>query len=210
MSLPPPPAGLRAEQRHRLAAGTVLHRIHDAALAGDAFNPGLGRPQRFSPLAQPDGTVIPTLYGGESLDCAAFESVFHDIDVTVAFRTVDGRAVEARAASRLATTRPLALVPLFQPDLAALRLRREWLIGTPAAAFSATAAWAAALHAAAPEADGLIWTSARCDPAWCVLLYGDRAAAALTVEETAPIGEAEALLAAIRAAASRADITLVY
>jgi hypothetical protein len=188
----------------------VLHRIHDASLAGDAFNPGLGRPQRFSPLARADGAPIPTLYGGESFDCAAFESVFHDIDVTAPFRTVDGRAVEARAASRLVAARPLALVPLFQPDLAALRLRREWLVGAAAADFAATAAWAAAIHAAAPEADGLIWTSARCDPAWCVLLYGDRAAGALTVEATARIGAEEALLAAIRAAAARADITLVY
>ncbi len=47
-----------AYNSHVLAAGTILHRIHDARFGACEFNPGLGH-SRFAPF-EVDGAKVPT------------------------------------------------------------------------------------------------------------------------------------------------------
>ena len=64
------------------AKDRVIHRIHEEHDAGDVFNPGLRGNARFSPIKDSTATAIPTLYGGDSFECAAMETVFHDVPYT--------------------------------------------------------------------------------------------------------------------------------
>ncbi len=72
-----------------------------------------------------------------------------------------------------AGTRPCPAA-LFTPDLKAWGLQRRDLIDTPKSIYARTVHWAAAIHAAAPDLDGSVWTSRQCDPERCVILFGDR------------------------------------
>ena len=72
---------------------------------------------------------------------------------------------------------------------------------------SATALWAAALHAAHPTLDGLIWTSKRCDPDQALVLFGDR----VTANDLAPMSTqrvvaTSSLWAAVQAFGKRAGV----
>jgi hypothetical protein len=125
------------------------------------------------------------------------------------FRTVPLAALEGRAHADLVTTRPLLLCPLFQPELAAWGIERRQLIDTLPDAYRRTARWAAAVHAAAPAIQGLVWTSRRCDPECAMMLFGDRVpAATLQVVGTTRLRDG-IVLARLRAAGRRAGITLV-
>jgi hypothetical protein len=206
----PPPARFPKLTPKRLPAGTLWHRNHLAAYAADAFNPCEGEPGRFSPIRDAAGACIPSLYAADSAEAAAFETVFADLTPGAAVQTVRLAKVLARAASGLVTRRELALLPLFAPDLHALGLARAALIDTPKSAYAATARWAEALHRAAPGAQGLIWTSRRCDPAGCVLLFGDRVAREdLEVVETSRLDRDPALLLTLRDWGQRAGITII-
>lgn len=208
--LSPPPLPFPAITPFALPAGTRLHRIHDAAFAPDAFNPGLGRPSRFAPIRSAAGTVIPTAYFATTLDCAVHETVFHEVVPAAPFKTVPHDALRGRDHAELDTTVPLTLCPLFQPELSRLGVTRADLIDTLPDAYAATARWAEAIHAARPAVQGLVWTSRRCDPDLAVLLFGDRVpSAALAVLGRADITRTPALLAAIRAIGARAGITIV-
>lgn len=187
--------------------GTLIHRVHDRSLDGQAFNPGLGAPTRFAPLRPPDGTVIPTLYAGSTLEAALFETLFHDIPPEAALKTVPRALVASRAHSVLAVRRPLRLAELRAPDLHRWGLPREGLVAAPPTDYAATAPWALAAHEAFPDLDGLIWTSNRCDPADALVLWGTRADGALSVAARRE-GTDPALLAEVRAAAARAGIVL--
>jgi hypothetical protein len=208
--LPPPPRPFPAIRPFALPAGTRLHRVHDAAFAPDAFNPGLGRPSRFAPLRSTAGEVIPTAYFATTLECAAHETVFHEVAAVAPFKTVPHDALRGRDHAELDTIQPLAPCPLFQPDLSRLGIKRADLIDTLPDTYAATARWAEAIHAADPAVQGLVWTSRRCDPDLALLLFGDRVPlAALTVMARAGITTTPALLASIRAIGTRAGITIV-
>ena len=76
-------------------AGQAIHVIHDAAFEPQSFNPGvdadgaLRNPTRFAPIRDRKGRVVPYLYDGSSLDCAIFETVFHNVPVDAPDKFVD-------------------------------------------------------------------------------------------------------------------------
>ena len=131
MPVPPPPDPLPRPNLRVLPEGTRLHRIHDRRLAGDAFNPGLGAPTRFAPLRRTDGTAIPTLYAGSTLEAALFETLFHDIPPGAPLKTVPRALAASRAHSILVAGRPLRLAELRAPDLHLWGLPREGLVAAP-------------------------------------------------------------------------------
>src|SRR5438067_1534201 len=69
--------------------GLVFHRVHDALYGATEFHPGTSGNARFSPIRNKAGGPIPTLYGGASFECAAMETVFHDIPFTAGFKAYD-------------------------------------------------------------------------------------------------------------------------
>ena len=207
---PPPPRHFPAVNPFTLKAGTELHRTHASKFRSAEFNPCRGQPMRFSPIVGGDGLCVPSLYAASTREAAAFETIFHDIDARAAFKSVRQDVVEARSVSRIANRRTLRLAPLFTPDLKAWGLARHDLIDTPKSAYGRTVAWAAALHRAEPDIEGLIWTSRQCDPDLAVLLFGDRVADSdFDVMERRDIAADAALLLELRGFGRRAGIVIV-
>jgi RES domain-containing protein len=207
--IPPPPDPFPAVNRRPLPAGSEIHRIHDIAFAANGFNPGRGRPTRFAPLVRADGTPIPTAYAAADYECAAHETVFHEIQHDAPRKTIPYLNLVPLAHALLRTRRELVLASLFEPDLNAWGLTRGQLIDTLAEAYGETAAWALAIHESWTDLDGLVWTSRRCDPRQAYLLFGDRVREA----DLDPLGETRIVasndaLARLRGFGARAGITI--
>jgi RES domain len=209
--IPPPPATFPAINRINVPAATDLHRIHNSSFTGNSFNPCLGRPSRFAPLVRADGTCIPTMYAATSLECAAHETVFHEIQHDAKYKSIGYREIENLDYSIIRSRRDLVLAPLFEPDLNRWELTRRQLIDTFAADYEATAKWAIAIHDNFSDIDGLVWTSRRCDPERAYLLFGDRLPVHLIDPvHRARISETNELLLQIRGFADRANILIAF
>ena len=70
-------------------SGQAIHRVHLDSYDGNAFNPGMKGNARFSPIQDVAGASIPTLYGGTTFDCAAMETIFHDVPFAPGLKTFD-------------------------------------------------------------------------------------------------------------------------
>lgn len=166
-------------------SGQPIHTLHNADFEPDSFDPGidaggvLNKPTRFAPIHDVRGRVVPYLYGGSSLDCAIFETVFHDVPIEAADKFVDLDNFAQRAHGQLVPTRDLQLVNLTSDGLHRLKVPKAELITSPAADYLQTAPWAQALHRQYPLLDGLLWMSRQRDRDHAVLLFGDRAGGAL-------------------------------
>ncbi|KKX63763.1 RES family NAD+ phosphorylase [Pseudomonas putida] len=68
----------------------------------------------------------------------------------------------------------LRLVDLSSKALRALNISRNELIDTNGNLYPVTRKWAEAIHAYAPDAQGLRWTSRQDDTAQAFVLFGDR------------------------------------
>jgi len=205
---PLPPAPFPSVNRHILNAGATIDRIHDCAFAANAFNPGLGSPTRFAPLKPDRGDTIPHLYAAHGFECAAHETVFHEIQHDAPRKTVAKAKINPLMLSSVRLRRDLTLASLFQPDLGAWKISRADLIDTFASGYSKTVKWALAIHAA-HDVDGLIWTSRRCDPATAIILFGDRVKPDdLQVLNSERITASNDLFAQLRQFGKRADITI--
>jgi hypothetical protein len=207
--IPPPPDPFPAVNHRLLPAGSEIHRIHDAAYPANGFNPGKGRPTRFAPLTRADGTPIPTAYAADGYECAAHETVFHEVQHDAPRKTIPFLAIEMLSHAVLRVRRELTLASLFEPDLNAWGLTRGQLIDTFADAYPDTARWALAIHERWPDVDGLVWTSRRCDPQQAYLLYGDR----VDGNDLEPVSErrvvaSNAALLQLRGFGTRAGITI--
>ena len=188
---PAPPSQLAAKTTLMTwPKGQVIHRIHVNRYGPAQFNPGLAGNARFSPIKNEEGAPIPTLYGGTSFDCAAMETVFHDVPFTARLKTLDKARLAGQVHSRLEPRQDLLLVDLSATALRRLGVRRTQLIDTEKDRYPGTRAWAAAFHAALPEAQGLCWISRQDDRALALVLFGDR----LPDDVLAPVGGQRVLL----------------
>ncbi|WP_394059829.1 RES family NAD+ phosphorylase [Alcaligenes sp. WGS1538] len=167
-------------------AGRAIHVLHDAAYPPESFNPGvdgqgrLRKPTRFAPIRDGAGRVVPYLYGGSSLDCAIFETVFHDVPLDAADKFVDLSLHAHRGHGQVVPRRDLKLVDLTSEGLHRLKVPKSELIASPARAYESTALWAQALHHHCSDADGLLWMSRQRDRDHALLLFGDRLAGMLS------------------------------
>lgn len=188
---PLPPAQLAAKAvTMTWPRGQVIHRIHLDRYGAAQFNPGLAGNARFSPIKNEEGTPIPTLYGGTSFECAAMETVFHDVPFTARLKTLDKARLAGQVHSRLEPGQDLLLVDLSTTALRRLGVRRTQLIDTEKDRYPGTRAWAAAFHAALPDVQGLCWISRQDDRALALVLFGDR----LPGDILAPVGGQRVLL----------------
>lgn len=204
-----PPSSFPASTSHEIKAGTRFHRVHDQRFGSCSFNPGKGRPSRFAPLSL-GSDPIPTQYLTTDYECAVHETIFHDVPIEEANKTVGVDNIKPLTHSVIELKRDLVLVPLFALDLAKWGAGRAGLIDTTAADYHLTAQWALAIHQSRLDAHGLIWTSKRCDPQQAVLLFGDRLAEAdLTRVSNVPIYSDVGEMRQVAAFAARVDITLV-
>ena len=172
--LRPTPSPFPTFNVRSLPKGSELVRLHDPISDGDACNPCKGGPGRFSPLAHPDGTCLPTLYAADTFECAVHESLFHDLAYAAPKKFIRLDKVTPRAVSWLRTTIDMQLASLNEPDLMLLNLSRAELIASPPGSYTQTARWAEAFHRVNPRIAGLAWTSRRCDPSQAYVFFGDR------------------------------------
>lgn len=171
MPVPDPPAILDP----RLVpwpADQLFFRVHRLAFRPTQFNPGgRGVHGRFNFFHDASGTVVPILYGADAEDAALAETVFRD---------VRGGGVMLRerlaglALARVRPLRDLQLIELHGYGLKRLSLGPHELTSTDPTEYVRTIAWAKALHAAAPAADGLVWMSHQFNTRRALMLFGDR------------------------------------
>ncbi|RZL94928.1 MAG: RES domain-containing protein [Variovorax sp.] len=197
----------------RWPAGEVIHVIHDTAFAPESVNPGadaaglLRKPTRFAPIRDAKGKVVPYLYGGSTLDCAIFETVFHDVPVDAPDKFVDLDFFGQRGHGELVSSRDLRLVDLTSEGLHRLKVPKDELITSPARDYLATAKWAEALHHRFQDADGLVWMSRQRDRDRSVMLFRDRVKGVLSgARMGGPLVRNDTLRQTILAAALRAGI----
>lgn len=155
---------------------TTLHRVHLEKYAGDEFNPGVKGNARFSPIKCAKGKPIRTLYGGNTFECAAMETVFHDVPFAPGLKSYDKAKLEDQVHSQLSPGDDLVLADLRGKALRKLGVERKQLIDTEKDQYPATREWAEAIHAQCPDVQGLCWTSRQDDSAQAVMLFGDRIA----------------------------------
>lgn len=154
--------------------GKTIYRVHDEAFEGDAFNPIRAGNARFSPILDPAGNLIPTLYGGTSLDCALMETVFHDVPYKPGFKPLSRSRLRGKEYSMLTLRKDLRLIDLSTIALRKLGISRNRLIDTTKTHYPRTRRWAEALYARFPYAEGLRWTSRQHDRALAIVLFGTR------------------------------------
>jgi hypothetical protein len=154
--------------------GREMHRVHDVAYLGNQFNPSSSGNARFSPIYDPSGLILPTLYAGTTLDCALMETIFHDLPFKKGFKPVSKQKVVDKVHTILLPRVDLRLVDLSTIALHKLGIDRLHLIDTTKAHYPRTRSWAEALYAQISNAHGLSWTSRQHDHEQAVVLFGSR------------------------------------
>jgi hypothetical protein len=174
-AIPVPPANLAdLVKTTSWTAGVTMHRIHPNQYGATEFNPGPAGNARFSPIADAKGGSIPTIYAGTTLECAAMETVFHDVPFEPGLKTVAKRKLRHHHHSQIEPTADLTLVDLSNTALRKLGIGRVDLIETDKDVYPQTRRWAEAIHAQCPGVQGLSWISRQDDRARAVMLFGDR------------------------------------
>ena len=175
MAVPTPPAALdprlttwRKDER--------LLRVYRLEYRATEFNPGgSGVRGRFHFFTNAAGTVIPILYGADGEESAIAETVFRDVrSGGVMFRS----RLAGLGLAEVRPNRDLRLIELHGFGLKRLDLHPHELTSTDPTEYASTVAWAKALHAAATDADGLVWMSHQFNTQRALMLFGDRVAEA--------------------------------
>ena len=169
--------------------GRPIHRVHLVRYAADGFNPGRNGDARFSPIVDASGAAVPTLYGGSTFDCAAMETVFHDVPFAPGFKSFDKLKLVGQIHSVLLPATDLVLADLSNVALRKLGVPRAQLIDTEKDCYPETRKWAEAIHAQAAKIQGLCWTSRQDDRALAIILFGDR----IVAKTLMPHGSSRAL-----------------
>jgi hypothetical protein len=177
MATAPSPSGSLNVTRFIWQRGKAVHRIHQQKYAPTAFNPGVVGNARFSPIQTLLGVAIPTLYGGTTFDCAAMETVFHDVPFVPGFKSVAKQKLASQHYSVLEPREDLVLADLSQVALRKLGIARAQLIDTEKDRYPSSREWAHAIYTQCPDVQGLRWVSRQDDRAEAIMLFGDRISA---------------------------------
>lgn len=153
---------------------TIIHRVHQDKYAGDQFNPGLNGNARFSPIRDALGEPIPILYGGSTFECAAMETVFHDVPFALGLKTLDKTKLAGQVHSQVKPNVDLVLADFRSKALRKLGVARSQIIDTEKDQYPITRRWAEAIHKQCPDVQGICWTSRQDDSAQALIVFGDR------------------------------------
>jgi hypothetical protein len=188
----PDPSTMRVgkETHHRLKSGSELHRVHPAIFGACQFNDTDKGDARFSPIRSAAGVIIPTIYGGETFECATCEIILRCPDVPPTdpktglptFQIVVPSDYALHSHSVVRTTADLELVDLTITGQRRIGVNQNALLAGPKSTYAATRAWAERIHAACPKAQGIYYSSFQAGPRFAVVLFGDRIAAGALIE----------------------------
>jgi len=158
-----------------------LWRVYSQAFGAAGFNGTAKGYARFSPLKRADGTIVPTMYAGTTLDVALMEIVLRDVPTpSVGFQLMlPERATEQRRVTELVLDRPLRMVDFSAIGLRRIGLDRADVIDCDSSNYPATqtlGAWAHASTGATPATTvhGIVWTSRQDDSGQAAVFFGDR------------------------------------
>ncbi|ARS28321.1 RES family NAD+ phosphorylase [Sphingomonas sp. KC8] len=155
IAVPTPPLNLnKLVRRVSWPKADIIHRVHPDKYLADQFNPGPAGNARFSPILDAKGNSIPTIYGGTTFDCAAMETVFHDVPFAPGLKTHAKRKLKAHHYSQVLSVADLTLAELTTTSLRKLGIKRAELIETEKNIYPQTRAWAEAIHAQCPDIQG--------------------------------------------------------
>jgi hypothetical protein len=157
-----------------LHPGLILHRVHASKYGPVQFNPGPYGDARFSPIVNPAGAQIATMYAGTTQECALMETVFRSVPYEPGYKTIDKVKFQDQIYSTVTLAQPFHLVDLRAIALRKVGLTREELIDTEMDRYPDTRKIAEAIYALCPDAQGLYWVSRQDDSARAVVLFGDR------------------------------------
>lgn len=188
----PDPSTMRVgkEAYQPLPSGVELHRIHPTIFGATQFNDTAKGDARFSPIRAAPGAIIPTIYGGETFECAACEIILRCPDTPpvdpktglATLRIVPPSDFAAYSHSVVRTRVDLKLVDLTVIGQRKIGVDHNALLAGPKSTYRATRAWAERIHAACPAAQGLYYGSFQAGPRFAVVLFEDRLAAGSLVE----------------------------
>lgn len=154
--------------------GRPVNRIHPVRYASTEFNATGKGHARFSPLVQPDGTIIATMYGADTFRAAAMETVFHDLPDDIAHFIFDYKKLHSMALSVIEPMRDLQLLELSAVGLKPMRLKRADIVESPPSLYWQTQQYALGWHNRFPNIDGLYWISKQDGDGPACMLFGDR------------------------------------
>jgi len=186
----PPHAGSLKTTTYLLSKGILLHRVHHEQYSAEQFNPGLQGNARFSPIQDPEGHPIPTIYAGITKNCAMMETIFHDVSFAAGLKTYDKSKFEGQVHSTLEVLEELELVDLASVALRKLGITRKQLIDTEKNQYPTTRQWAERFYEQCPTAQGLTWISRQDDTARAMMFFGDR----ITPQSLGQTGESLSLI----------------
>lgn len=170
--------------------GKLVHRVHLDSFEAPSFNASGKGNARFSPLRDGTGAIIPTIYAGETEDCALMETVFHDVSFTPRKKHLRKGKFDHQMHSLLRINTSLTLIDLSTIALRRLGIERKYLIESTKEHYMDSRQWALALYEQNSSAQGLCWTSRQDDRAFAVMFFGDRVSTGALVQE----GDSEALI----------------
>lgn len=176
VTIPAPPNPFDADE-DLVPTATQFYRIASSPWPVGSFNPGNGSPTRFAFFGNPS---VPVLYAADTEEAALAESILHDVPATGGTLLYDDYA--SKVMGRLTVTRDLRLAKLRGLGLRRLKITAQQISDTPASTYPKTVRWAEAAHNAG--FDGLSYTSRLCNDARAVVLFGDRAKAAIDQDQT--------------------------
>jgi len=148
------------------------------------------RETRFGPFRGAHGRDVPVLYGADTRAGALSETVFHDVPVRGAVRSVRYQDLAHRFLVEIVPQRSLRLADFTSRGLARIGIDRREMIETGPGGYEVTARWSAAVHADPRDFDGITWVSRQDDQSHAVVLFGDR----LDAERDLPATTDDALL----------------
>ncbi len=161
-------------------ASDPIIRVFNPAHGPTSFNSGFPDPGvhgRFHFFEDAAGAVVPVLYGSDHDDGAISETIFHDVPVAGAARTVLRSRLDDASIVTLRATRELTLVGLLGHGLRRLQIRATNLTDTEPGDYVRTVSWARAIHQAFPTVDGMVWMSRQFNASRALVLFGDRVGA---------------------------------
>lgn len=173
----PTPENFRTLKSTRVQSGVEIHRVHHGDYSSCQFNATDRGNARLSPIRNQGGAIIPTIYAAQSFRCAVCEIILRAPDalpVPGAMTVVAPRDFERHQHSILRTCRELDFVDLTAFGQRAVSLAGNALLSGGTLHYPATRRWAEAIHAHAPWADGIYYTSYQCGPEFAMMLFGDR------------------------------------
>jgi hypothetical protein len=220
----PPTTGVLTIQTTALAKGRVLFRFHKSHTThpANSFNPNTDKhidmPEegaRFNPFPGAPSANVATLYAADTLNAAALESVFHDVEHAPGPTYPKSRLAEW-SYSKLRTKRKLLFLELVNPRLRPIAvpgrtssITESELVHTPPDEYPNTRTWARYLHDSLVEIDGLAWRPRLGGVGTSYVFFGDRCGAELEVASSAISAANGSGLGKIRVIARNAGIKIV-